>query len=178
LNVVIKQLLVTYAQLHRRISYNETHTVNCLIFFKKEINKMLHMEGSYLWYWTTTFRKKDKKCLETFDTWCLRRMKGIIWTNHMKNEDILHRVEKERSILYVIKRRKANWIDHMLRRNFLLKQVMKGKIEGTGRQWRRCKKLVKGLREKEKILKFENRKTELHSLEKLLWRRLRTCRRT
>jgi len=61
-------------------------------------------------------------------------MKGIIWTNHMKNEDILHRVEKERSILYVIKRRKANWIDHMLRRNFLLKQVMKGKIEGTGRQ--------------------------------------------
>jgi hypothetical protein len=96
----------------------------------------------------------------------------------MKNEDILHRVEKERSILHLIERRKSNWIGHMLLRNRLLKQVMEGKIEGTRRQGRRCKKLVKSLREKEKILKFENRKTELHSLETLLWRRPRTCRRT
>jgi hypothetical protein len=105
-------------------------------------------------------------------------MKGIIWTNHIKNEDISHRVEKERSVLHVMKRKRANWIGHMVPRNCLLKQVMKGKIEGTGRQGRRCKKLVEDLREKEKILKFESRKTELHSLEKLLWRRLRTCRRT
>jgi hypothetical protein len=93
----------------------------------------------------------------------------------MKNEDILHRDEKEKSLLHIIKRRKANWIGHMLRRNCLLKQVMKGKREGTGRQGRRCKKLVEGLREKEKILKFESSKIELLSLEKLLWRRLRTC---
>jgi hypothetical protein len=75
-------------------------------------------------------------------------MKGIIWTNHVKNEDILHRAEKERSVLRAIKRRKANWIGHILSRNCLLKHVMKGNIEGTGRQGRRCKKLVEDLKEK------------------------------
>jgi hypothetical protein len=75
-------------------------------------------------------------------------MNGIIWTNDVKNEDILHRVTKERSVLHEIKRREANWIGHILRRNCLLKHVMKGKVEGTRRRGRRCKKLVEGLREK------------------------------
>jgi hypothetical protein len=55
------------------------------------------------------------------------------------------------------KQRKANWIGHILRRNCLLKQFMRGKIEGTGRQGRRCKKLVKGLSEKRR---YRNLKTE------------------
>jgi len=35
-----------------------------------------------------------------------------------------------RSILYTIKRRKANWIGHILRRNCLLKQAIEVKIVG------------------------------------------------
>jgi len=31
------------------------------------------------------------------------------------------------------KRKKAKWIDYMLRRNFRLEPVVTGKIEGTGR---------------------------------------------
>jgi hypothetical protein len=34
------------------------------------------------------------------------------------------------SILPAIKRRKANWIGHILRGNCLLKHVIKGKLEG------------------------------------------------
>jgi len=67
---------------------------------------------------------------ESFDMWYLRRMKGIILANQGKNEDILYRVKKERSVLHSIKRRKANWIGHILRGNCLLKYVMKGKLEG------------------------------------------------
>jgi len=33
-------------------------------------------------------------------------------------------------MLHVIKRRKANWIDHILHINCLLKHVIEGKIEG------------------------------------------------
>lgn len=66
----------------------------------------------------------------------------------MKNEYILHRVEKERNVLREIKRRKAKWIGHNLRRKCLLEHVMKGMIDWTGRQRRRCKKLVEGLEEK------------------------------
>jgi hypothetical protein len=41
----------------------------------------------------------------------------------------LHRVKEERNILRTIKRRKANWIGHIVRRNCLLKHVIEGKRE-------------------------------------------------
>jgi hypothetical protein len=47
----------------------------------------------------------------------------------VRNE-VLHRVKEERNILHTIKRRKANWIGHILRRNCLLKHVIEGKLEG------------------------------------------------
>jgi len=48
----------------------------------------------------------------------------------VQTEEGLQRVEEERNILLAIKRRKANWIGHILRRNFLLKYVIDGKIKG------------------------------------------------
>jgi hypothetical protein len=38
--------------------------------------------------------------------------------------------KEEKHILHTIKRRKANWIGHILRRNCLLKHVIEGKLEG------------------------------------------------
>jgi hypothetical protein len=61
---------------------------------------------------TWTLRKVDQKYLESFEMWCCRRMEKISWTNHVRNEEVLHRV-KERNILHTIQRRKANWIGHM-----------------------------------------------------------------
>jgi hypothetical protein len=39
-------------------------------------------------------------------------------------------VKEERNIVHTIKRRKANWIGHILRRNCLLKHVIEGKLVG------------------------------------------------
>ena len=70
----------------------------------------------------------------------------ISWTNHVRNEEVLLRVSQQRNILHEIRKRKANWIGHILRRNCLLKQVTEGKTEGqievTRRRGRRCKKLL------------------------------------
>ena len=70
-------------------------------------------------------------------------MKKISWTDHVRNEKVIQRVKEERNILHTIKRRNANWIGHILRRNCLLKHVTGGKIEGkievTGRRGRRRK---------------------------------------
>jgi hypothetical protein len=55
-------------------------------------------------------------------------MEKISWTDHVINE-VLKRVKEERNILQRIRRRKANWIGHILRRNCLLKRVIEGKIE-------------------------------------------------
>ena len=58
-------------------------------------------------------------------------------TDRVRNEDVLHRVKKERNILHTVNRRKANWIGHILHRNCLLHRVNEGKIGGwigvTGR---------------------------------------------
>jgi hypothetical protein len=58
---------------------------------------------------------------------------------------IIHRVNEEKNILRTIRKRKTNWIGHILRRNCLLKHVLEGKIEGrievTGRRGR-CKRLL------------------------------------
>jgi hypothetical protein len=43
---------------------------------------------------------------------------------------VLHRVKEERNILDAIKRRKANWIGHILCRNCLLEHVIEEKLEG------------------------------------------------
>jgi hypothetical protein len=45
------------------------------------------------------------------------------------NEEVLHRVKEERNIVHTIKRRKANWIGHILCRNCLLKHVIEGKLQ-------------------------------------------------
>jgi hypothetical protein len=58
-------------------------------------------------------------------------MEKIIWTDRVRNEEVLHRVKEERNILQTIKIRKANWIGHFLCRNCLLKHVIEGKLEGS-----------------------------------------------
>jgi hypothetical protein len=47
----------------------------------------------------------------------------------MRNEEVLHRVKEGRNILQTIKRRKAKWIGHILRRNCLLEQITEGNIK-------------------------------------------------
>jgi hypothetical protein len=63
---------------------------------------------------TWTLRKVDQKYQESFDMWCWRNMEKIIWTDHVRNEEVLHRVKEERNNLHTIKRRKATWIGHNL----------------------------------------------------------------
>ena len=91
---------------------------------------------------TWILRKLDQKCLKSFEAWCRRRMERIIWTDCMKNEEVLHSAKKDRNILRTIKRRTATWIFRIFRRNYFLKLRTEGKIEGEGRRRRRSKQLL------------------------------------
>ena len=89
------------------------------------------------WHWDRffygllrTLRAADQKYLESFEMWCWRRMEKISWICHVRNEEVLLRVNEQRNILREIRKLKANWIGHILRRNCLLKQVIEGKIKG------------------------------------------------
>jgi hypothetical protein len=72
-------------------------------------------------------------------------------------------------LLHTIKRRKANWIGHILHRNCLLKHVIEGKLEGkiemTGRRGRRHKQLQDDLKEKRSYWKLKE-----EALDRTLWR--------
>jgi len=95
---------------------------------------------------TWTLRAVDQKNLESFEMWCWRRMEKISWTDHVRNEDVLLIVKEQRNILHEIRKRKSNWIGHILRRNCLLQRVTEGKVQGgievTGRRGRRCLRVL------------------------------------
>jgi hypothetical protein len=44
--------------------------------------------------------------------------------------EVLLRVNEQRNILHELRKRMANWIGHILRRNCLLQEVIEGKIKG------------------------------------------------
>ena len=57
-------------------------------------------------------------------------MEKISCVYHVRNGEVLLCVNEQRNILREIRKRKAKWIGHILRRNCLLKQVIEGKIKG------------------------------------------------
>jgi len=115
--------------------------VNCYIW-------SIALYGAENW----TLRAVDQKHLESFEMWCWRRMEKISWTDHVRNEDVLLRVKEQRNILHEIRKRKANWIGLILRRNCLVQRVIERKIKGgievTGRRGRRRRKLLDDLKER------------------------------
>jgi hypothetical protein len=82
---------------------------------------------------------------------------------------LLRGVKEERNILHTIKRRRASWIGHILRRDCLLKHVIEGKLEGRiemkRRQGRRRKQLLGSLKEKRRSWKLKEEATD-----RTLWR--------
>ena len=86
----------------------------------------------------------------------------------MRNE-VLLRLNEQRNILREIRKRKANWFGHILRRNCLLKQVIEGKIKAemdvTRRRGRRRKKLLDDLKDRRG---YSHLKEE--ALDRTMWR--------
>jgi hypothetical protein len=84
-------------------------------------------------------------------------------------EEVLLRVNEQRNIVHEIRKLKANWIGHILRRNCLLKQVIEGKIKGemevTRRSGRRRKKLLDDLKDRRG---YSHLKAE--ALDRTMWK--------
>jgi hypothetical protein len=79
---------------------------------------------------TLTFRAVNQKQMESFEMWCCMRMEKISWTDHVRNEEVLLRVKEQRNILHEIRKRKANWIGHILRRNCPYNGLLKERYKG------------------------------------------------
>ena len=125
---------------------------------KLDLNLRKKLVKCYVWNMalygaeTWTLRATDQKHLESFEMWCWRKIEKISWTDHVRSEEVLLRVNEQRNILHELSKRKANWIGHILLRKCLLQHVIEGKIKGgievTGRRGRRCRKLLHDLEER------------------------------
>ena len=86
---------------------------------KLDLNLRKKLVKWYIWSMalyvieTWTLQAADQKYLESFEMWCCRRMEKISWTDHVRNEEVLLRVNEQRNILHEIRKRKANWIGHI-----------------------------------------------------------------
>jgi hypothetical protein len=106
-------------------------------------------------------RKVDKKCIETVETWCWKRMGKtslIMWKINITKS----RGGKEHPI-----RRLTGLVTSC--RNFLLKRVIDGNVEGRigvmGRRGRRRKQLLDDLKDTRRYWKLKEA-----TLDRTVWR--------
>ena len=96
-------------------------------------------------------------------------MEKISCTDHVRNEEVLLRVNEQRNILHGVRKRKASWTSHILRRNCLLQHVIEGKIKGqievTRRRERRRKKLLDDLKDRTGYCQLKE-----EALDRTTWR--------
>jgi len=154
-----------------KAAFNKKKT---LFTSKLDLNLRKKQVKCYIWSMalygaeTWALQAADQKYLESFEMWFWRRMEKISWTDHVINEQVLFRVNEQRNILHEIRKLKANWIGHILRRNCLLQQVIEGKIKGemeaTRRRGRRRMKLLDDLKDKRR---YSHLKEE--ALERTMW---------
>jgi hypothetical protein len=90
---------------------------------------------------------------------------------------VLHRVKEKRNIVHTVKRRKANWICHILRRKCLVKHFIEGKVEGRievmRRRRRRHMQLLGNLKETREYWTLKE-----EALDRILWSTPWTCFKT
>jgi len=73
-------------------------------------------------------------------------MENISWADCVGSNVVLCRIEEERNILHNVKGRKDQWFGHTLRKNCVLKPIIEGRMEVTGRGGRRRQRLLGDLK--------------------------------
>ena len=77
-----------------------------------------------------TIDERMKRSLETTEMWFLRRMMRIPWTAKKTNEEVLTEAQTTRQLMTEIRKRRAKFIGHVIRRNQLEHLVTTGKFDG------------------------------------------------
>ena len=109
------------------------------LFTSKDISLQLKLRlvrcyvFSVLFYgveaWTTT--EATLKKLESFEMWIYRRILKIPWTDHITNVEVMRRLEKEKEVIFTLKKRKLEYFGHILRHDKyrLLQLIVQGRVD-------------------------------------------------
>jgi len=72
------------------------------------------------------------------------------------NEEVLKRIGEKRQVIRDIKKRKANWLGHVMRRDCLLRDAIEGTVEGKRKRGRRRYQLMDDVRAGRKYCDTKN----------------------
>jgi len=103
-----------HVKLNPGLPWKKLHSARRLFLPANWTNLRKKLIKCYIWSMalydaeTWTLRAADQKYLESFKMWCWRKMEKISWTDHVRNEEVLLRVNEQRNILHEIRKRKAN----------------------------------------------------------------------
>lgn len=127
------------------------------LFTSRDINIELRMRMLRCYVFSTllygveawTLKKDHMDKLRAFEMWCYRRMWRIPWTDRITNAEVLNRMRKECEIIDTIKKRKLQYLGHIMRgqKYTLLQLIVQGKISGKRSIGRRRVSWLKNLRE-------------------------------
>lgn len=82
--------------------------------------------GVETWTVTTTLEKR----LEAFEMWTYRKMLKLSWTEKVKNEEVLQRMNEKRKLINILKDRKLKYFGHLIRLNNIYRTLLEGYIDG------------------------------------------------
>jgi len=96
-----------------------------------------------------TLKQSNIKNIEAFEMWCYRRILKISWTERITNKAVLLKMEKDCELLNTIKKRKLEYLGHIMRgsKYSLLRLIVQGKIIGKRSIGRRRISWLRNLRE-------------------------------
>lgn len=127
------------------------------LFTSRDINIELRMRMLRCYVFSTlmygvetwTLKKNHIDKIQAFEMWCYRRMWRISWTDRISNIEVLTRMQKEVEVISTIKKRKLEYLGHIMRgpKYRLLQLILQGKISGTRNIGRRRVSWLKNLRD-------------------------------
>lgn len=97
--------------------------------------------------WTLT--EETMRRINAFELWLYRRILRIPWVDHITNDEVLRRMNTTTEIMYLVKRRKLEYLGHVMRNEKygLLQLIIQGKIDSKRGPGRRRTSWLKNLRQ-------------------------------
>ena len=97
--------------------------------------------------WTMT--EALMRRLESFEMWIYRRILHISWIEHTTNKEVLRRMDKTKEVIFTVKMRKMDYLEHIMRNNKyrLFQLILKGKVDGRRGPERRRNSWLQNLRQ-------------------------------
>jgi len=106
---------------------DRTHDIQTKIKLKT-LEWPVALYGSESW----TLKANDIDKLKAFEmTLCYRRMLRISWTERRTSESVLKEIGMDRQLVATAKKRKLQYVGHMIRAQNLCTHIFEGRLDGA-----------------------------------------------